>query len=178
LRAQRGLECEKYRNIVGQRDFARGLPRSELCSTLSEPDMVHGICVRGNANALRHDHGFVAMQNEKQIGFVVYRLNDDNETAELTWMGVRPDFQRKGVGRRLVEAVEQALGKKGIHRIEVFTVAATVDYEPYALTRRFYHAMGFSEVSIEPKGFPSGDDKLLLRKQSGAQRITDTSNNA
>ena len=130
------------------------------------------------ANALRHDHGFVAMQNEKQIGFVMYRLNDDNETADLTWMGVRPDFQRKGVGRRLVEAVEQALGKKGIHRIEVFTVAATVDYEPYALTRRFYHAMGFSDVSIEPKGFPSGDDKLLLRKQSGAQRITDTSNNA
>jgi len=38
--------------------------------------------------------------------------------------------------------------------------------------------MGFSEVSIEPKGFASGDDKLLLRKQLGAQRITDTSNNA
>jgi hypothetical protein len=65
----------------------------------------------------------------------------------------------------LLETIEQELGGRGIHKLEVFTLAATVDYEPYDLTRRFYYAMGFSEVSVEPKGFSSGDDKLLLRRQ-------------
>jgi GNAT superfamily N-acetyltransferase len=94
-----------------------------------------------------------------------HRVNADGETAELTWIGGRPDFQRKGIGRRLVEAIEQELSRRGVKTLEVSTVASTVHYEPYALTRRFYHAIGFSDVRVEPKGFPSGDDKLPLRKQ-------------
>jgi ribosomal protein S18 acetylase RimI-like enzyme len=104
-----------------------------------------------------------------QVGFVTYRVNADRETAELTWIGVRPDFQRKGIGRRLVEAIEQELSRKGVKTLEVSTVAPTVNYEPYARTRRFYHGIGFRDVRVEPKGFPSGDDKLLLRKQIGLQ---------
>ena len=59
--------------------------------------------------------------------------------------------------------------ERAFKRLEVHTVAATVEYEPYALTRRFYYAIGFADVGVEPKGFPSGDDKLLLRKQLGKQ---------
>jgi ribosomal protein S18 acetylase RimI-like enzyme len=121
------------------------------------------------AYAVRHENGYVAVMDGVQVGFVTYRVNADDETAELTWIGVRPDFQRKGIGRRLVGAIEQELIGRGVKTLEVSTVAPTVNYEPYAQTRRFYHAIGFSDVRIEPKGFPRGDDKLLLRKQIGLQ---------
>ena len=125
------------------------------------------------AYAVRHEKGYVAVMDGVQVGFVTYRVNADGEAAELTWIGVCPDFHRKGIGRRLVGALEQELSRKGVKTLEVSTVAPTVNYEPYAQTRRFYHAIGFRYVRVEPKGFPSGDDKLLLRKQIGLQRSID-----
>jgi GNAT superfamily N-acetyltransferase len=119
------------------------------------------------AHAVRNEFGYVAVQGGMCIGFATYRPSDDHETAELTWVGVHPEFHRRGVGRGLVEAIERKLNRIGCKSLEVYTVAATVEYEPYALTRSFYHAIGFNDISVEPKGFPSGDDKLLLRKQLG-----------
>lgn len=116
-------------------------------------------------HAVRYETGYVALENGVPVGFVTYKLSEDGVTAELTWIGVRSDFHRKGVGRSLVEAVEQEISGKGFKALEVSTVAATVNYEPYDLTRKFYHAIGFADVTVEPKGFPSGDDKLLLRKR-------------
>jgi GNAT superfamily N-acetyltransferase len=119
------------------------------------------------SHAVRHECGYVALQSGMHIGFATYQLKDDIEMAELTWIGVHPDFQGKGVGRRLVEAIGQELCKRGFKTLEVYTMAATVNYEPYATTTRFYHGIGFSDVSVEPKRFPSNDDKLLLRKRLG-----------
>ena len=117
------------------------------------------------ANAVRNESGYVAVLDGRHVGFATYRIIDHGETAELTWIGVHPDFHRRGVGRALVVAMERGLRSGGVKKLEVYTVAATVHYEPYALTRHFYHAIGFVDISIEPKGFPSGDDKLLLRKE-------------
>lgn len=118
------------------------------------------------ARAVRDQGGYVALANGVPVGFATYKLNGDDVTAELTWIGVGSDFHRKGVGRRLVRAIEQEVSRRGFKTLQVFTVAATVNYEPYALTRKFYHAIGFTNARVEPKGFASGDDKLLLRKRS------------
>jgi len=48
--------------------------------------------------------------------------------------------------------------------LEVSTVADSVEYEPYARTRSFYHALGFSDVQVDRKWYPSGEDRLLRRK--------------
>ena len=117
------------------------------------------------ANAVQTQKGYVAAYDGRPVGFATYLLRSADKTAELTWIGVHPSFHRKGIGRRLVTAIEGELKRKGFWRLEVHTVAATVEYEPYARTRSFYHALGFSDVTVEPKGFPSGDDKLLLAKQ-------------
>ena len=115
-------------------------------------------------HAVRNERGFVAISNSRSLGFATCRERSDGVTADLTWIGVHPDFHRRGVGRSLIEAVELEFGKRGFKALEVCTVAGTVDYEPYALTRKFYSAMGFAEMEIVPGGFPSGDDKLLLTK--------------
>jgi ribosomal protein S18 acetylase RimI-like enzyme len=88
----------------------------------------------------------------------------DEKVAELTWIAVHPEFHRKGIGRRLVKALEEVLVKVGVSALEVSTVADSVEYEPYARTRSFYHALGFSDVRVDRKWYPSGDDRLLLRK--------------
>jgi len=114
---------------------------------------------------VRTQHGYVAVDDEKVVGFALFMACENEETAELTWIGVKPAHHRKGIGRALVNAIETELRREGFHALRVDTVAATVDYEPYAWTRSFYHAIGFSDISIQTKGYPSGDDKLLLRKQ-------------
>ena len=82
----------------------------------------------------------------------------------MTWIAVHPEFHRKGIGRCLVKALEKVLVRLGVSALEVSTVADSVEYEPYAGTRSFYHALGLSDVQVDRKWYPSGDDRLLLRK--------------
>jgi GNAT superfamily N-acetyltransferase len=117
------------------------------------------------ANAVQTQNGYLAVDDGRPVGFAAYLSRDDDRTAELTWIGVHPDFHRRGIGRRLVISIEEELKRKACGRLEVYTVAATVEYEPYARTRSFYHAVGFTDLGVEPKGFPSGDDRLLLIKR-------------
>lgn len=116
------------------------------------------------ANAIRVQSGYVASDDRRIIGFATYLTNDVDKTAELTWIGVLPELHRRGVGQALIEVIARELGEKDFQALEVYTLAPTVEYEPYARTRSFYHAIGFSDTSIEKNGFPNGDDKLLLRK--------------
>ena len=126
------------------------------------------------ADAVQLQDGYVALDDGRYVGFAMYVSRSEGMTAELTWIGVHPNFHRRGIGQRLVTIIEGELQRKGYERLDVCTVAATVEYEPYAQTRSFYHSIGFTDVSVEPKGFPSGDDKLLLAKQlTKSQRNND-----
>jgi ribosomal protein S18 acetylase RimI-like enzyme len=113
---------------------------------------------------LQTQEGLIALEGDHTVGFVTYAITVDKKVAELTWIAVRPEFHRKGIGRCLVEALEGILMRLGVSAIEVSTVADSVKYEPYARTRNFYHALGFSDVRVDKKWYPSGDDRLLLRK--------------
>jgi ribosomal protein S18 acetylase RimI-like enzyme len=116
------------------------------------------------ARDLQNEQGLVAVDNGKIVGFVIHRKREDGVSAELSWIAVRPELHRKGIGRSLVNALVDDLTQQGFRTLEVSTVAPTVEYEPYARTRSFYHDVGFSDVQIDKNFFPSGDDRLLLRK--------------
>ena len=117
------------------------------------------------ASDVQRQNAYVATLNEKIVGFASYQTSDVDKNAELTWIGVLSEMHRHGIGRMMMDTIEHAAAREGVKMFEVCTVAETVEYEPYALTRRFYHALGFRDLKIELKGFPSGDDKLILRKQ-------------
>jgi ribosomal protein S18 acetylase RimI-like enzyme len=106
----------------------------------------------------------VALKDDHTAGFVTYAITVDEKVAELTWIAVRPESHRKGIGRCLMQALEGVLVQLGVSAIQVSTVAGSVDYEPYARTRNFYHALGFSDVRVDKRWYPSGDDRLLLSK--------------
>ena len=116
------------------------------------------------ARDLQVQKGLVALKDESTAGFVTYAITVDEKVAELTWIAVHPEFHRKGIGGCLVKALEEVLMKPGVSALEVSTVADSVEYEPYARARSFYHALGFSDVRVDRKWYPSGDDRLLLRK--------------
>ena len=68
------------------------------------------------------------------------------ETAEIHLLAVEPDLHRSGVGRALVSALERDLIADGVRLLEVKTLGPSHPDTGYALTRRFYQAMGFLPV--------------------------------
>ena len=85
----------------------------------------------------------VAREGGTITGFIAIADGMDG-VAEITWMAVRPDRQRRGLGTALVHHAERELVSEGFRALIVRTLAPTVDYEPYEATRSFYRAMGFA----------------------------------
>ncbi|WP_043712943.1 GNAT family N-acetyltransferase [Symbiobacterium thermophilum] len=135
----------------------------------SLPEWFNEQGLREMAADLRTHHGFVAVRRtgaeEQVVGFVTWlpRVGDVN-LVELTWLGVTPQFQRRGLGRRLVEAVADRCGQIGVSVMEVTTLADSVDYAPYARTRAFYRTLGFRDWRVDADFYGPGDDRLVLRK--------------
>ena len=115
--------------------------------------------------------GVVALQGERLVGFAMWS-RIDSEAADLSWLGVAEDVQRRGIGTALLGALVAELRGSGFRSLEVSTVADNVDYEPYDRTRRFYRARGFVDFRIDPRYWGSGDDRydrLVLRRDLGSR---------
>lgn len=80
---------------------------------------------------------FVAESGEVVVGCCALHVNWE-ELAEVRTLAVEPDFQGRGIGRRLVDACLQEAGTLGVSRV-------------YALTYRpgFFARLGFARVDKE-----------------------------
>lgn len=96
---------------------------------------------------LREHLLLVAKDGGRAVGFMSLSMEGEGQ-AEVSWMGVRRQAHRRGIGRALMRRAESELIKRGIRRLVVRTLADTVEYEPYEATRRFYESMGFSLLDI------------------------------
>ena len=99
------------------------------------------------ASAVRSEPGLVAVDRYGTVvGFLTYRSHHPH-SAEITWMAVRHDERRKGVGRVLVDALDNLLARRGVPLVFVITLGPSV-HEPgvidgYGGTRAFYERVGF-----------------------------------
>jgi GNAT superfamily N-acetyltransferase len=92
---------------------------------------------------LRSQRLFVAREGGTVAGFI--SLTDAGDgVAEITWMAVRSDRHRQGVGGALLHHAEDVLASEGFRGLLVRTLAPSVEYAPYEATRSFYRAMGFA----------------------------------
>lgn len=96
---------------------------------------------------------FVEKEGTQVIGLIGYVMRPSSE-YEITWLAVRPDWQRRGIGKGLLEYVE--------HQLKNFRsewLMLEVPNDP--ATMNFYSAMGFSE---EPSEF-SSKNKVIYKKK-------------
>jgi GNAT superfamily N-acetyltransferase len=82
-------------------------------------------------------------------GFVTLREHFP-KAWEVHCMAVRADARRLGHGRRLLEHAEAWLVARDVEVLQVKTIAMTKDHRPYAETREYYYAMGFTPLEIFP----------------------------
>ncbi len=87
-------------------------------------------------------------------------------SAEIYLMAVDPDEHRHGAGRALVTALERDLVADGVRLLQVKTLGPSQPDPGYALTRKFYQAMGFEPLE-EITGLWPDNPCLVLVKQLG-----------
>lgn len=81
------------------------------------------------------------------LGFL--SLHELSPTAwSLSWMAVRPECHRQGVGRALLQAASASLAEREVVLLEVKTLAASARSRPYERTRAFYLSQGFHQVVV------------------------------
>ena len=61
----------------------------------------------------------LANMGKKIVGFLSYKIDKSQNIAEIDVMGVNPNVQTQGIGRKLVESLENKLSKDNIHFIRV-----------------------------------------------------------
>jgi GNAT superfamily N-acetyltransferase len=84
------------------------------------------------------------------VGFVLAERRFPR-SAEITFAAVRPAWRGGGVGTLLVGHALAECARLGIDVVEVKTLDASANYEPYVATRAFWEARGFVQVDcIDP----------------------------
>jgi GNAT superfamily N-acetyltransferase len=115
------------------------------------------------ARAVRSQNGLVAVEEGEVVGFLTLERHDPR-SAEITWMAVRADRRRHGVGRGLIERAIDDLAADGVELLSVLTMAESEPEERetdnYADTRAFYRALGF--VPLRELALEGWDDRAVI----------------
>jgi ribosomal protein S18 acetylase RimI-like enzyme len=115
------------------------------------------------ARAVRTQSGLVAVEEGEVVGFLTLGRHDPR-SAEITWMAVRADRRRHGLGRGLIERAAADLARDGVELLSVLTMAESEPEERetdnYADTRAFYRALGF--VALRELALEGWDDRAVI----------------
>jgi ribosomal protein S18 acetylase RimI-like enzyme len=119
---------------------------------------------RDCAAAVQLQAGLVAEADDEVVGFLTVEPTFD-ECAEITWMAVRADQRRRGVGRMLLDRLAADTLAAGRHVLLVLTVSPSdgPDEIPdgYQATRAFYEANGFV-LARDFAGYWESDTPVLM----------------
>lgn len=113
-----------------------------------------------------HSHrGFVAEKSDKIVGFIT--LDSDFGEAKIGWIGVHPENQREGIGKRLVNKVEKEFKNIGAKKLRVDSVGEKeAEGTPYEGTIKFYKALGFKAEEVVEGKFDEGKTDITIYRKS------------
>lgn len=112
---------------------------SKLKSYFSQPTIEY---VRKHIN---EHQGYVVEIEGNFIGFLSY-LMENGKKARISWLAVEPKFQSNGLGKRLLDRLEEDLKLKEIETIRVSTLGDNPDYPHFKRTRQFYKNNGYYRI--------------------------------
>lgn len=105
----------------------------------------------------------IALDRNRPVGFAIFSLEElaDGE-VDLLAIAVTAARQRRGVGRRLLEHVEEQAREivTGRPRRLILTVA-----EDNRRARHLFERAGFTAVAGEPGTYPRGQRSIQMRKE-------------
>lgn len=81
-------------------------------------------------------------------------------TANLYFIGIRPDRQRSGLGKALIRDVEQRRKTSG----DRILLVETMGIEEFAYQRAFYRRCGYHEEARIREFYEAGADKVIFWK--------------
>jgi len=97
----------------------------------------------------------------KVTGYVCYGPTPATEgTYDLYWIAVAPHIQGKGIGKDLLNYVEEAVQSKRGHLI----IIETSSQEKYWPTRNFYLKNGYAIAAQIKDFYRPGDDRVIFVK--------------
>jgi N-acetylglutamate synthase-like GNAT family acetyltransferase len=130
----REMSVEDVEGILAIEREVRGSNRAVTYAPV--PDS----CIGGEV-----DNSIVAEENGRIVGFILGRVvSSPVELSNIAWIeliGILPGYQRRGIGRRMVDAWKDLCREKGIKRVHVM------------INWRDWWMLSF----FEPLGFSRGD---------------------
>ncbi len=106
-------------------------------------------------------HFLFAEEDGQTVGYTSYGPIACTRTSfDLYWICVAGSFRGKGLGKRLLDASENAIRDLGGNRVYIETSMRQL-YEP---TRGFYLARGYTAVAVLDDFYAPGDAKVIYLK--------------
>jgi ribosomal protein S18 acetylase RimI-like enzyme len=90
------------------------------------------------------------------IGFAIMYFGDEH--AHLNLLAIRPRYQRSGLGRRLIEWLEESALVAGIPAIRLELRATN------AAARRFYQRLGFVQIARVQNYYSGVEDAIRMSR--------------
>lgn len=106
---------------------------------------------------------FAVYHEGQPVGFIVLRLHNPY-TAEIYVMGILKEFQRKGLGKVLIDEAKAFCQKNRMEILTVKTLDASREDRAYDQTRRFYESVGFKPLEVFPTLWDESNPCLFMAK--------------
>lgn len=125
-------------------------------------------CFRNGDNYTKHTFEYllndgktlsyrVVTPTDEMVGFAFVMVNENN-AAHLTTIGVAPEHRRRGMARRLLTHVEEALRTRKIGTLMLEVRVANVS------AQKLYRESGYTTVQRIVKYYNNGEDCFLMMK--------------
>ena len=106
---------------------------------------------------------FGAFNNGACVGFASGTIHH-NRTGDICVCGIHPNHHRKGIGRKLYHTLEQYFITQGCEYVMVKTLSPARPDKHYALTRKFYEAIGFVDFYTNHEMWGKENPCLIMIK--------------
>ncbi|MBK9925879.1 MAG: GNAT family N-acetyltransferase [Anaerolineales bacterium] len=107
-------------------------------------------------------HFIVYREDDQILGYAIFGYRDLTDGVyDLYWIAVDPNARRKGVGRALLTASEEAIRELG-GRLIIIETSGTPEYES---TREFYFRTGCAQEAVIKDYYKPGDDLWIFTKK-------------
>jgi ribosomal-protein-alanine acetyltransferase len=149
--------------LARRRDAA---PLASMSRRLVEAGLEPSWTVERIERHVRHEDSVVAVARVRGqlAGFAIMQFADT--TAHLNLLAVEPTFRRLGIGRRLVQWLEESAVVAGTFTVSLELRADNV------VAERFYEALGYREVGRIRGYYQRVEDAIRMRRELSVPSAT------